>query len=237
MMAEFDNRADRFRREAGTESAQIVSSEQAEWAEELKNAQAREMQLKKKILDKVEEERKLSIQKAKKRRLKNWPQVKHYRKSLGQIWAMMRKVRLENRGWYLAAFIASVVADIATAIFGLALGAGSAVPMVGWVVDVLAEGAFNFVVLFFITLILMIYWFAGHYKRAKKGKILLRASTQVGASFMELMPIINALPMFTASFVVNYLLALYGRAEEVMEEESKKSKVVGMVGALRERRV
>ena len=235
-MTEFDNRADRFRREAGMESAQVVSSEQAEWAEELKKSQAREAQLKK-IADKVEEESRLSIQRAKERRLKNLSQTKHYVKSLGQIWAMMRKVRLENRGWYLAAFIASVVADIATAIFGLALGVGSAVPVVGWIADILAKGMFNFVVLFFIILILMIYWFAGHYKRRRKGMILLRVSIQGGASFVELLfPLLEALPMFTASFVVNYLLALYGRAVEVMEEESKKSKVVG-VGALRGRRV
>ncbi len=236
-MAEFDNKAERFRREDGlnNKNTQRVGAEPSDWAEELKNSQTREVQLKK-IADKAEKERKLSLQKARDRRLRNKPQIKHYRKSLGQIWAMMKKVKLENRGWYLMAFIASVVADIVTAIIGLAQGAVGAVPVVGWVADALAEGMVSTIILFFIVLIFMIYLFAGHYKRAKKGKILLRASTQVGVSFAELIPVINALPMFTAAFVVNYLLALYGRAVEVMEEESKKSKVVGVVSLLKRNR-
>ena len=61
----------------------------------------------------------------------------------------------------------------------------------------------------------------GHYKRKRA---ILKIAVLMGFSFMELMPIVTALPGFIGSFVINYAIVLYGRT---VDEALVRDKMIG----------
>ena len=128
---------------------------------------------------------------------------------------MMSKIDWSNDGLYFVVFLVSVVGDIGT----MAIGSVEAIPGGGWILGVVAGVATRTFVLGVSAVIALLYMMNGHYKRRMA---IMKIAVLMGFSFLELMPIVTALPGFIGSFIINYAIVLYGRS---MDEILNKTKV------------
>ncbi len=130
------------------------------------------------------------------------------RKKISKINAVtntISKVNWNEDGLYYVVFLVSVIGDIGTAIIGLAEGA------TGGIVALLFGLQLDMFVFGISVTIMLLYIMNGHYKRKRA---ILKIAVLMGFSFMELMPIVTALPGFIGSFVINYAIILYGRTTD-----------------------
>jgi len=149
-------------------------------------------------------------------------------KGIVKPWSVWKYAgRGDNDGWYAVAFVFSVLGDVFTFIIGFTkMTVSGLLPGVGsaavWAFDLIAKGMENGVVLVCAIFVGMAYLFAGHFKETKETRAHLRLLIMLGFDIMELVPMLNFLPGFTASFMLNYWLALNARAIEAERRKAQQ---------------
>ena len=140
------------------------------------------------------------------------------RKKISKINAVtdtISKVNWSEDGLYFVVFFISVVGDLGTAIIGLAEG------VTGGLIALLFGLQLDLFVFGISFTIMMLYILNGHYK---KRRAAMKAMVLLSFTFVELMPIVTALPGFIGSFVINYAMVLY---ERTVEDSLTRNKLKG----------
>jgi hypothetical protein len=156
------------------------------------------------------------------------------RKKISKINAVTNvasKINWSNDGLYFVVFMVSVIGDVGTAAIGAAESA------TGGIIAVIFGLQAEMFVIGTSATIMMLYIMNGHYKRKRA---VLKVAVLLGFTFTELMPVVTALPGFVGSFIINYIIVLYGRTvDEALARDSKIGKayrfVAGQKGATRNR--